>query len=214
MTRCSLLLLFLLFIFSGTLQAEPTNIPLPAEQQQIQTIPTDQPDSNKTTELLDIKGPITITDNTKTYLLTAAAILGAALIITLSILWWKRSRKQKAILAHETALQQLLRAQQLIDKNNVNAFITLIDQTLRSYIEQRFAVFARRQTTREFIARLTKDKEPVPDILSENSEKLQTWLEQCDLVKFARANLTSEAMGEMLANLRSFIESTKMEPEK
>lgn len=214
MTRCSFLLLFFLLSFSGTIQAEHTNVPLPAEHQQNPTMLIDQPDSNEKTELLDIKGPIEITDNTRTVVLTAAAILAAALIITLIILWWKRSRKQQAILAHETALQQLLRAQQLIDKQNVDAFITLIDQTLRSYIEQRFAVSARRQTTREFISRLTKDNRPVPEILSENSKNLQTWLEQCDLVKFARANLTSEAMGEMLANLRSFIESTKMEPEK
>ena len=214
MIRCSFLLLFFLLGFCSILQAEQTNIALPAQQQQHPTMQIGQPDSDGTTELLDIKEPIEITDNTKAVVFTAAGILAAALVITLIILWWKRSRKQKAILAHETALQQLLRARQLIDEHNVNAFITLIDQTLRSYIEQRFAVSARRQTTREFISRLTKDKEPVPEILSKNRENLKTWLEHCDLVKFARANLTSEAMGEMLANLHSFIESTRMEPEK
>ncbi len=214
MIRCSFLLLFFLLGFAGTLQAEQTNVPLPAQQQQNPTMQTGQPDSNGKTELLDIKGPIEITDNTKIVVLTAAAILAAALVITLIIFLWKRSRKQQAILAHETALQQLLRAQQLIDQHNVDAFVTLIDQTLRSYIEQRFAVSARRQTTREFISRITKGKESVPEPLAGNKKSLQTWLEHCDLVKFARASLTPEAMSKMLANLHSFIESTRMEPEK
>jgi len=214
MIRCSFLLLFFLLAFAGTLQAEQTNVPLPVQQQQNPTMQTGQPDSTGKAELLDIKGPIEITDNSKTVALAAAAILAAALVITLIILWWKRSRKKQAILAHETALQQLLRAQQLIDEHNVDAFVTLIDQTLRSYIEQRFAVSARRQTTREFISRITKSKESVQEPLARNKKSLQTWLEHCDLVKFAKANLTSEAMGKMLANLHSFIESTRMEPKK
>jgi len=214
MNRFCLVLLLFLPGLSTALQAEPINVPLSVPQQQTPAMQSDQPDSNDKTELLDIKGPIEITDNSKTVIFTAAAIAGLILLIALSILWWKRSRKQQAILAHETALQKLLRAQQLIDKHKVDAFVTLIDQTLRNYIEQRFAISARRQTTHEFIAGITEGKKSVNKPLARNKKSLQIWLEHCDLVKFARADLNTDTMAEMLANLRSFIESTRMEPEK
>ncbi|MCW5203892.1 hypothetical protein VU12_13260, partial [Desulfobulbus sp. US4] len=118
---------------------------------------------------------------------------------------------KKAVLAHETALRELERAGPLIEEQNINAFITLIDQTLRRYIEQRFHIFARRQTTREFIHELAEDQENVPEPLMENSENLKTWLQHCDLVKFAKAGLSQETMTDMVLNLRTFIESTKME---
>ena len=208
----SLILLLLLTGLSSSLPAEQIKAPLSAPQ--LQNPAKGLSDSTGTEELFDIKGPIEITDNTATILITAAAILAAAILIALIILWWKRSKKQRAILAHETALQQLSKAQQLIDAHEVDAFVTLIDQTLRSYIEERFAISARRQTTREFISGLTRGRQAVPKSLAENSENLQTWLEHCDLVKFARGTLTTETMHDMLANLRSFIESTRMEPEK
>jgi hypothetical protein len=162
-------------------------------------------------ELHDIKAPVEIANNSRKMILTAAAVLTGLLLSTLFLFWWKRSRRQQAVTAHETALLQLEQADQLIKEERVNAFITLIDQTLRRYIEQRFAISARQQTTREFITRLTTDKEPVPQPLTDNSENLKTWLEHCDLVKFARAGLSRESMTAMVTNLRSFIESTKIE---
>ena len=209
------IIVLLLFItaFSTALQAEPVTAPL-AMPQQTPAVPAVQQDTAKGPELFDIKGPIEITDNSKTIILTAAAIGLLILLAALLILWRKRAEKQRAVLAHETALQQLLQAQQLIDGHRVDAFITLIDQTLRSYIEQRFAISARRQTTREFITKITENTGSIPEPLARQNKNLQTWLEHCDLVKFARADLTTETMAEMLANLRSFIESTRMELKK
>lgn len=115
------------------------------------------------------------------------------------------------MLAHQTALRELDRAGPLIEQQDINAFITLIDQTLRRYIEQRFGIFARRQTTREFIHGLAEGQKNVPQSLMENSDNLKTWLQHCDLVKFAKAGLSQETMTDMVANLRTFIASTKME---
>ena len=213
MNRFGLLLLVLLG-FSTVVLAEPGNGSPSGPPPQTPTIQAGQPASAGKNELLDIKGPIEITDNSRTVALTAAATGALILLIALFLLWRKRFRKERAILAHATALQQLDRARQLIEEHRVDDFVSLVDQTLRRYIEQRFAVSACRQTTREFIAGITRDKESAPAPLAANHKNLQTWLEHCDLVKFARADLSPEAMAAMLANLRSFIESTRMEPEK
>ena len=193
------------------LLAEAINAPLaPAPGQNTQTVQPPAADNTGAPELFDIKGPVEIPDNSTTILWSAAAAL-LLLLAILCFIWWKRTRKQRAILAHETALQRLAAARGLIDKRDVDAFVTLIDQTLRSYIEQRFAVSARRQTTREFISAITEGSTAVPEPLAQNKTRLQTWLEHCDMVKFAKANLSTEDMEKMLANLQAFIESTRME---
>jgi hypothetical protein len=165
-------------------------------------------------ELYDIREPIPIPDSKRFLWWIAAVLIGLLLIAIFIYFWKKRARKQKAVLAHETALNELERAGPLIEAQDINAFITLIDQTLRRYIEERFHIVARRQTTREFIHGLTEDQKNTPQALMENSANLTTWLQHCDLVKFAKAGLNQETMTEMVTNLRTFIESSKMETEK
>lgn len=163
--------------------------------------------------LYDIREPILIPDS-RQYLwwLAAVLILVSLLLLALFFYFWKkRNRKQRAVLAHETALRELDRAGPLIEQQDINAFITLIDLTLRRYIEQRFSIFARRQTTREFIHELAGEQQKIPRPLIKNSDTLKTWLQHCDLVKFAKAGLSRETMTDMVSNLRTFIESTKME---
>lgn len=173
-----------------------------------QTTPQASPGEN---QFYDIREPIPIPDSTR-FLWWIAAILVSILLLGLLFYFLKkRTRKQRAVLAHESALRELERAGPLIEEQNISAFITLIDQTLRSYIEQRFHIFARRQTTREFIHGLTEEQGNIPQPLTENSENLTTWLQHCDLVKFAKAGLSRETMTDMVSNLRNFIESTKME---
>ena len=217
MIRVSFFLILFFFLFltepATVLWAEQINAPL-STNTQLQEPPSAQSDSPGPEELFDIKEPIPIIDNSTTILVTAAALLGAALLIALIIFLWKRSKKQRAILAHETALQELAKAQQLIEAHEVDSFVTLIDRTLRNYIEARFSISARRQTSREFISRLTTGKQSVPELLAGNSENLQTWLTHCDMVKFAKGTLTTETMNDMLANLRAFIKATRMEAVK
>ncbi|MCI5168405.1 MAG: hypothetical protein D3903_20515 [Candidatus Electrothrix sp. GM3_4] len=214
------LLILLLTTFSTGVSADQVTVPLASAQKSAQNSVQDQTaDQSDTTkepaltdnQLYDIREPILIPDSNRFLWWIAAVLAGLLLLGLLFYFWKKRARKQKAVLAHETALRELERAGPLIEEQNINAFITLIDQTLRRYIEQRFDIFARRQTTREFIHELAEDGEEVPQSLMENSENLKTWLQHCDLVKFARAGLSQETMTDMVSNLRTFIESTKME---
>ncbi|WLE97476.1 MAG: hypothetical protein QTN59_01295 [Candidatus Electrothrix communis] len=212
------LLLLLLIMIPAAVSADQVTVPLadPAQktQKSAQGQAANQPDKEPAlteNQLYDIREPILIPDSNRILWWIAAILAGILLIGLIFYFWKKRARQQKAVLAHETALRELERAGPLIEEQNINAFITLIDQTLRRYIEQRFHIFARRQTTREFIHELAEDQENVPEPLMENSENLKTWLQHCDLVKFAKAGLSQETMTDMVLNLRTFIESTKME---
>ncbi|XCN71327.1 MAG: hypothetical protein Q3M24_13505 [Candidatus Electrothrix aestuarii] len=221
------LLILLLAVLPLSASADQITAPLadPAQQSaqkpdtgQQNTLTPQQQATQQTSlgenQFYDIREPIPIPDNTR-FFWWLAAILAALLLLGLLFYFLKkRTRKQRAVLAHETALRELERAAPLIEEQNINAFITLIDQALRRYIEQRFHIFARRQTTREFIHELTEDQEKVPQDLMDNSENLTTWLQHCDLVKFAKAGLNRETMIDMVDNLRTFIESTKLEAEE
>ncbi len=211
------LLLLLVTMIPAAASADQVTVPLadPA-QKSVQDQAAGQPDPAQEpalteNQLYDIREPILIPNSNRILWWIAAILAGLLLIGLLFYFWKKRARKQKAVLAHETALRELDRAGPLIEEQNINAFITLIDQTLRRYIEQRFDIFARRQTTREFIHELAEDQKDVPLPLMENSENLKTWLQHCDLVKFAKAGLSQETMTDMVVNLRTFIESTKVE---
>jgi len=213
------LLLLLVTMIPAAVSADQVTVPLASAQKtqkSVQDQAADQQDPAQEptlteNQLYDIREPILIPDSNRILWWIAAILAGLLLIGLLFYFWKKRARQQKAVLAHETALRELERAGPLIEEQNINAFITLIDQTLRRYIEQRFNIFARRQTTREFIHELAEDQEDVPLPLMENSENLKTWLQHCDLVKFAKAGLSQETMTDMVSNLRTFIESTKME---
>ncbi|XOF34326.1 MAG: hypothetical protein ACL93V_03250 [Candidatus Electrothrix sp. YB6] len=212
------LLLILLSIFSGIGFADQVTVPLtdPAAQNQSadqQTQPP-KPPAIGPDQLYDIKEPILIPEHNRILWIVAATVLATLLLIVLILFLRKRSKKQKAVLAHETALHELKRAGLLIEEENIAAFVNLIDQTLRRYIEQRFGIFARRQTTREFISGLAEDREDVPVDLKKNSDNLKAWLQHCDMVKFAKAGLSRETMMDMAANLRVFIEATKVEAEE
>ena len=218
------LLILLLTALCSNVHADQVTVPLadPSQkstQESVQEQLADQSDkTDKSAEpalaqdqMYDIRGPILIPDSNRILWWIAAVLLAILLLALFFFFWKRRSRKQKAILAHETALRELDRAGPLIEEQNINAFITLIDQTLRRYIEQRFNIFARRQTTREFIHGLAEDREDVPAPLTENSENLKTWLQHCDLVKFAKHEPTVAESETTVSICREFIEKTKEE---
>jgi len=85
---------------------------------------------------------------------------------------------------HERALHALagLLSKHWIEQANVEPFYVELSDIVRRYIEDRFQLRAPEQTTEEFI-RATANSA----LLSHDHRKLtSSFLEQCDLVKFAR----------------------------
>lgn len=85
---------------------------------------------------------------------------------------------------HETALASLKRlwAKGWIESENVEPFYTELSSIVRRYLEDRFRLRAPERTTEEFIREATTSR-----LLSAEHQLLTSgFLEQCDLVKFAR----------------------------
>ncbi len=186
--------------------AQNTTAPL-----QLHNRPQPVPGPAISEQLADIKGPIVLQESNNMHLLIAALILGLILGGLAWFLWRKRDKQQKTIAPHTLALSQLAKAEKLIEQQQPDRFVDLVGTILRSYIEQRFSISARNRTTREFIEKITSSQGNAPRELEENSQYLQTWMAQMDMCKFARAELTTLDMEQILENLRSFIRSTGQE---
>ena len=168
--------------------------------------------------LRDIKGPLPLTTITPVLLWTGVGAVIALVMIGFLIWWWlrlkKRGRKQKAVPAHETALARLDEARALMDPRQAREFAAVVADILRDYIEARFFLSASRQTTRELISSLTDGTRPAPPELAACDQELRTWLEHCDMAKFACCAPSIKIMREMEDAVRNFVMMTRLEDNK
>ena len=128
----------------------------------------------------------------------------------LSIAWWKKKNHKKssppAIPAHLIALKELekLYAGPLMKKECSASFVTAISLILRRYLEARFHLNAPDQTTEEIFNKLKESP-----ILSDQQQKiLTTFLQQADIVKFAKGSWEINAMEDAFNTTRNFIQDT------
>ena len=136
-----------------------------------------------TNTLRDIKPPVEIPSGWAWLWLVLAGVVVAAV----AYLAWKRSRKQRAqmtivppIPAHVRARQKLQEALALLGQPK--PFCTLVSDTIRGYLEARFEFRAPERTTEEFLHELRGTNLLLPG----QKESLGEFLQQCDLVKFAK----------------------------
>ncbi|HVU08277.1 MAG TPA: hypothetical protein VHG89_07020 [Verrucomicrobiae bacterium] len=114
---------------------------------------------------------------------------GLAILIALVVAWlvrrWLKYRKANApmpppIPAHVRAKQKLEEALALIA--NPKPFVIAVSDAARAYLEERFRFRAPERTTEEFLRELSA----TDLLLPEQKESLGNFLENCDLVKFAK----------------------------
>jgi len=121
--------------------------------------------------------------------------------------WYNRKRLQpKATIVippHKRAKDKLTRALDLIHEPYL--FCSLVSDTLREYLEERFDLHAPERTTEEFLAELRSST-----VLNEaQKERLEAFLTQCDLVKFARAEPVESELRALHGAAFSLIEETE-----
>ena len=94
--------------------------------------------------------------------------------------------------AHEVALRALraLKNKGWIEAENVEPFYVELSNIVRRYIEDRFDIRAPERTTEEFIREAAESK----DLSAAQQELIRAFLEQADLVKFARFRPTRSDM--------------------
>lgn len=143
------------------------------------------------------------------FLMLAAVAALAVLIALLVLALRRRGRTPPATVEtppHERALQAIqdLRAKRLIEQGEVEAFFIELSAIVRHYIEERFGMHAPEQTTEEFIRTATSSR-----LLSLDHQMLVTaFLEQCDLVKFARHRPGTPEMEAAIAAAERLVRET------
>jgi BatD DUF11 like domain len=140
----------------------------------------------------------------------AGAVAGGGLLS--AGLWWlvRRRRPQHLVVppepAHRLALAALQRLQRddLIGQQRCEEFYVRLSAIVRHYVEWRFGVRAPEQTTEEFLATVLH----TGGLVASHRDLLSVFLQQCDLVKFARYQPSADDMQQAFASAKDFVEHT------
>ncbi len=167
-------------------------------------------------EIHDIKAPLTIPYNYRRLALFIAA--GVFLLLAAVLLYYiVKRRKQGAPLfrrevirpAHEIALAEIAALQErwenLIADGQIKRLFTELSDILRRYLENRFFVPAREETTAEILQSLQE-----LELNSGVREQVAALLNLADAVKFARYRPNRAETDGALTTLLNIVETTKL----
>ncbi|HEY1787767.1 MAG TPA: hypothetical protein VGJ73_06400 [Verrucomicrobiae bacterium] len=161
---------------------------------------------NGTNDIRDIKPPIDIPTGLE-WLWPVLAALAIVAILFVAWMMWRISRAQVSVEplvpAHLRAKQALQKALELIGQPK--EFCVLVSDTVRRYLEERFAFHAPERTTEEFLRELSET-----DLLTaDQKESLARFLENCDLVKFAKYEPGENELRELHSSAVRLVEETE-----
>jgi hypothetical protein len=173
-------------------------------------MPTNQTSSLQVAnDIRDIKPPIEISSGLAWLWWT----LGALVVLTVLMLAWRYLHRRithipvtPPVPAHVRAKQMLERALAFIVEPK--QFCTLVSNTIRTYLEERFDFHAPERTTEEFLREL----QTTNLLTAEQKESLGKFLESCDLVKFAKYEPRENELRELHGAALRLVEET--EPRK
>jgi hypothetical protein len=105
--------------------------------------------------------------------------------------------------AHELALEALdrLAASPMLDRGQVKEYHIEISDVLRRYVEARFGVPALEMTTWEVVGGLERE-----GVEPEFRDGLRSFLDRCDLVKFAKVRPDVDSSRSLILEGRSLVE--------
>ncbi len=160
-------------------------------------------------ELRDIKGQASL-PMSAVWPWIVAALVGIALAALAVILW--RRRTVAAVdnrPPYQRALDALaaIEAMRLPEQERFKEYYTLVSDTVRTYIEQRFGVPALERTTTEIRADLKRT-----DMVEDVKSQLMLFLQDSDLIKFSTFRPDLESAAYLLATARFIVEATKPQP--
>jgi hypothetical protein len=137
--------------------------------------------------------------------------LPAVLLLTFAGLWLARRR---TLIRPASALRKAIRecdrliAMRLPEKDHARSFVVLLTGIVRRYLERRYDLPARRQTTAELLRAI--------DARADFDDEAKRWLRgfftAADLVKFAGAATGAERCRELLDAARRFFQATSPLP--
>ena len=89
-----------------------------------------------------------------------------------------------------------------------NRFCTVVSDTVRLYLEERFTLRAPERTTEEFLIELRAS----PHLTVDQKQSLGSFLESCDLVKFARFEPTETILRQLHDAALRLVDETQFDP--
>lgn len=136
--------------------------------------------------------------------------VGIPLVALLLLIWLRRRQATRRWQTPEAwAMYELerLRALQLPERGKHERFGTLLTSLVRRYLEKRFHLPARRQTTDEFVATLAGHADLLPQ-----REFLESFLRRCDLLKFAPVTASADECRALAEQVGEFICQQQKQP--
>jgi len=159
--------------------------------------------------LRDIKAPVEI-PNVWLWVAMGIALLAVVALLAGLILYFALRKKQvlvpPMIPPHLRAKQRLQESLMLIAQPK--PFCTLVSDTVRFYLEERFTFRAPERTTEEFLHELRATNLLLP----EQKESLGEFLNRCDLVKFARYEPREVELRDLHQSAVRLVEETEPAP--
>lgn len=152
-------------------------------------------------DIHDIHGPVVAPPAHAWWPYALAGLLVLALALAVRYLI---RRRRRAVPPDIRALLALDAARELIEHGDALGFSTRVSAAVRGYVEDAFDLHAPRLTTEELLATLMTDRSPV----ATHRDELATFLEFCDLAKYARWSLSRSDMTGMLDSAAVFVRTT------
>lgn len=188
----------------GELEVPPVTVDVVAGDGTVETLETDRygievvsVGTDESGDIRGIRGPLGIPISSWVVALWLIVPLLAAVILYFLVrrLRPKGEEAPRATLGplprppHETALEALaaLESSSLLEEGRIKEYHIAASDILRTYVEERFRVEALEMTTREVLEGLAEVGADPPFRVG-----LRTFLEACDLVKFAKGNPSAD----------------------
>lgn len=161
-----------------------------------------------TNDIRPIKPPVPIPSGYEWLWWTLGLLAAAALAFVVAR--WVRKKAQPRptppVPPHVRARQKLADALRLIQEPK--PFCTAVSDTVRIYLEERFDFRAPERTTEEFLVELQR----TPLLSPEQKRSLGEFLQNCDLVKFAKLEPTEAALRDLHEAALRLVDETRFEP--
>ncbi len=159
-----------------------------------------------TNDIRAIKPPVDVPDPLAWLWWTLGALAVVAIALTIWLVLRKKALAPKPVAIippHVRAKERLAEALRFI--SDPKLFCTMVSDTARVYLEERFNLHAPERTTDEFHIELRSSHHLTRD----QKQSLGAFLESCYLVKFARFEPTEQALRELHDSALRLIDETQ-----
>ncbi len=163
----------------------------------------------ETSELQDIKGPLSYQELTYLYIILAIVTV---IIISVVIFFLKKKKVPKHIMppprpAHEIAYEALrkLRNEDYLNTGEIRKYYFELSDIVRHYLENRFSMRAPEMTTEEFLSSLKN----TDNLESGHKSLLRDFLSHCDMVKFAKYRPDEREINLSYESAKKLVDQTK-----